>query len=214
MRKQKKNQVYESIDKLSQEMAKFMISNNKTKLIAEIEEDIIKNEKKKNGKEQNSDKIINFSSESSDRQILNLSQKDNNSANSINSKYTNKSYKSNKSNNNDKNDIKFQNKSSKINQISLKESTNKKSKKVCFTLDEKKKNNEGINKLNINKENININENINKKEDENKNNNIELNEGNKIIIKNDKEDIEITLSPIYGYKDKEEINYIIILNHI
>ena len=209
MKKKQKTQVYDSIDKLSQEMAKFMIDNNKTKLIAEIEEDIIKNEKMKKGKDQDSDRIILFSSESSGKQ-LNLSQKDNNSINSLNSKYTNKSNKSKD------NDTKFYNNSSKINPISIKDSSNKKSKKVSFALDEKKKNNEEMNKLNISKENININENNNKKEDKNiiKNNNIEINEGNKIIIKNDKEDLEITLSPIYGYKDEDQINYYNIKSYI
>ena len=208
---QKKKQVYDSIDKLSQEMAQFIINNNKTKIIAEIEEDIIKNEKFKRGKEQNSDKIIFFSSDSSDRQQINLSQKDNISFNSLNSKYTNKSNKSKE------NDIKLGNNSSKINPISLKEASNKKLKKVCFAIDEKKKKNEEINKLNLSKENINVDENNNKKEDENKiknNNNIEKNEGNKIIIKNNKEDLEITFSPIYGYRDEDEINYYNIKSYI
>ncbi len=100
--KQQNSQVLNSIDKLSQEMAAYAISSNKDKLVAEIEEDILRNEKMKKVKEKNSSKTyIFFSSDSSEKQ-----QRDNMSIYSQNNKI-------NKSvtfiNNNENNEIKNNN---------------------------------------------------------------------------------------------------------
>ena len=230
--KQKDKQVFFSIDKLSREMAQYIVSNNKEKLIEEIEEDILKSEKTKKVKEKHSNnQFIFFSSDSSERQ----SQKDNNSQNS----------KVNQDKNIDKNkenkEAKNNNVSPTKNLIFSRDKNNsenmatKKTKKVCFALD-KKKNFEEINNIIGSKENINNN--TNKNDDTNNNNNNNKNnnainiynnkenkninydeneflDGNKIIIKNDKEDLEITLSPIYGYKgDEDEINYYKIKSYI
>ena len=215
--KQQNSQVLNSIDKLSQEMAAYVISSNKDKLVAEIEEDILRNEKMKKVKEKNSSKTyIFFSSDSSEKQ-----QKDNMNIYSQNNKI-------NKSVTFENNEIKNNNASLRTAVIPIKDnnnnnignSSNKKEKKVIFSIDHKKNNGE-TNNLSESKENINnysnINNNINNKK-ENEiiyYNNNEFHGGNKIIIKNDKEDLEITLSPVYGNKGNEdEINYYKIKSYI
>ena len=230
--KQKDRQVLISIDKLSQEMAEHAISNNKDKLIEEIEADILKSDKNKKAIPKPSyNTFIFFSSDSSEKQLSNISEKDNNSQSS--NANADKSIDKNKE---DNNEAKKNNDSPTKNLILLKDKNNpenafsKKMKKVGFTLDNKQKNYEELNTINEIKENINNNSNrnnntyvrnkrntvtINKNINSNKkNNNIifeenEFIDGNKIRIKNDKEDLEITLSPIYGNKgnDDDEINY-------
>jgi len=63
--------IYDSIDLLSQEMARTAVNNNKAKFVYEIEQDILKGTKRKKNKK-NSKDIINFSSDS-DENDMNLS---------------------------------------------------------------------------------------------------------------------------------------------
>ena len=194
--KQKERDVLESLDILSQEMAQFVVQNNKGKLITEIEEDIIKSEKKKKDKEKNNSNIIILSNESSENYDF-LSKKENSSYNNNNESYNK---------NNNSNVMNFHN-------------SNKKIKKVCFIEDNKTNNNEELNKEinNLNKSKGSLRSNNVEKINENININdvIEKTNRNKIIIKNDKQDIEITLSPIYGYQgEEEEINYYDIKSYI
>ena len=212
MKNIKDKKVLESIDILSQQMAKCIIENNKDKLIAEIEEDILKSEKMKNIKDSNNNSgIIVFSSDSSEGKKLNISQKDNNSNNSIYSKVSNKTIKSMWSNKRkDNNDLKNSSNGLLV-KNNVDNSSNKKLKKVSFAID--KKNKEEMHSLNISKDSIYKKE----KENENQNENIDINnkdvKNNNNNNNNKKDDIEITLSPIYGYKNKE-INYYNIKNYI
>ena len=70
-KKENDKKFYESIDLLSQEMAKIAVNNSRTKLLYEIEQDIVKGTKRKKYKK-NSKDIINFSSDT-DENDLNLS---------------------------------------------------------------------------------------------------------------------------------------------
>lgn len=225
---QKDVPVFQSLDKLCQEMATFEIHNERPKLIEEIEEDILNSAKKKkiNKKEINSNNAILFSSNSSDNQHSNLSSRENNNNYSFisqNSKKTNKTYKSNYSTkrngfgnsslkeknnviNNETNIVKNNDKNN------LENSFNRSSKKVSFALD-KKDYNEEISSSKISSENLYINH--SRDEEESINDYLDGNfEGNKIFIKNDKEDIEISLMPIHKSKGKEEISYSKIKSYI
>ena len=209
----KQKKVYESIDILSQEMAKFIVNSNKPKLISEIENDIINSEKYQNIKQNNS-AIMYFSSESSELQKINMSknsiEKNNNSNNSINSKMSNLTVKNHNTNNKDKIDINTTKRDkSMTNLISIKDRNNlelssiKKDKKVSFMIDSKKRrsvsNGNGNDNDNDNSNFItDINTDIiNNKNDKNKNNQ-----------RKNKNTIEITVSPIYGTKREDrEIDY-------
>ena len=229
--KQKDKQVLTSIDKLSHEMAEHAIKNNKDKLIEEINADILKSDKSRKVKPKPSfNTFIFFSSDSSE-------QKDNNSQNSnVNGDKNNDKSKE------DNNKSKKNNASQIKNLIFIRDRNNpeniptKKAKKVSFAIDNKKKTFEEMNNINEIKENINNNSNKNNNtntfirnnrntndktiNNNRKNNDINYDEnefidGNKIIIKNDKEDLEITLSPIYGSKgNDDEINYYKIKSYI
>ena len=222
MKRPKDKIVYESIDILSQEMAKFAVKNNKNKLIEEIEDDINKSKKGKKIKHNDND-IINFSSDTTEkRELFNSSENFSSKENSSNSLYSKSSYKSkysmkvksNKSinsyhnkqkniensNKNTKNKDDVRNTDSNKIRSYFENICNKKSKKVSFAVDKKTDNNdEGeTNKLNKSKDIIKEEKNENEKDKENEsNNNNEINNSSTII----KGDLEITYTPI---KDKKK----------
>ena len=70
-KKESDKKLYESIDILSQEMAKMTVNNSRAKILYEIEQDIVKGTKRKNYKK-NSKDIINFSIDT-DENDMNLS---------------------------------------------------------------------------------------------------------------------------------------------
>ena len=175
-KKENDKKFYESIDLLSQEMAKIAVNNSRTKLLYEIEQDIVKGTKRKKYKK-NSKDIINFSSDT-DENDLNLSLDNssiyntsiNNSSKNItncknlnnNSKKKKKSIFINKNANiNYKNNIitKSNNESIIKSSYSNKENdilknSNKKLKKVSFAP------NKAVDNMNNNKNDIKNNENI------------------------------------------------------
>ena len=201
-KKENDKKFYESIDLLSQEMAKIAVNNSRTKLLYEIEQDIVKGTKRKKYKK-NSKDIINFSSDT-DENDLNLSLDNssiyntsiNNSSKNItncknlnnNSKKKKKSIFINKNANiNYKNNIitKSNNESIIKSSYSNKENdilknSNKKLKKVSFAP------NKAVDNMNNNKNDIKNNENIinennindNIINDNNKNDNNIINEDN------------------------------------
>ena len=155
--------VFQSIDKLSQEMAALAVKNERPKLIEEIEEDILNSAKKKNViiKEINSDNAILFSNKCSDMEESNLSERANNNSYSFINQRSQIKNNDNISNTNSKrNDIGDSSLKEKNNEINsernnIENSFNKNSKKVSFVLD-KKENSEEIGISNINKENLDV----------------------------------------------------------
>ena len=225
--------IYDSIDLLSQEMARTAVINNKAKFVYEIEQDILKGTKRKKNKK-NSKDIINFSSDS-DENDMNLSLENsslynmsvNNSSKNIPSyknikkkkksiilnKNSNINYKNNSISKSSNEAIIKSSHSNKENDI-LKTS-NRKLKKVKFApnkiteeMDDNKNdinsNENEINDNNIIDENNNINDNnIIMEENQNENNRILHHKSNSINKK-----IEIKLTSILSKKkDKTKINY-------
>lgn len=204
-RKDSEKKFFESIDLLSQEMARIEVNNNKSKFLYEIEQDLVKGTKRKKYKRHGKD-IINFSSDS-DENDMNLSF-ENSFKNDISIKSNNNKNKaslrrnSKKNTKNKKKSI-FINRNSNINnknnfitknnneQILKSSSSNKENENISKTSNKKlKKVSFAPNKIMIN-EDMNINKNnINNNKNEINNNNINNinNIINNIKIENNKKD--------------------------